>query len=87
VKRGYLVAGGDHDLGSPSAVVQAVRSISQNLGLHNGHQSVLLADGGVAGQPVGVLMDGLHNNQSFHTGHQNSHAWYCLQINMQAVPC
>ena len=47
------VAVGQHGLGyllSPSQIVVAIR---QNLGLNDGHQSILLADRGIAGENLG----------------------------------
>lgn len=53
-----LVAGGKHALGNGSADLNAVRTISQDLGLDNGDQAVGLADDGITGQGVGVLVNG-----------------------------
>ena len=55
-----LVNGRNHTLCGSLTLLDAVGAISQNLGLHNGHQPVFLADLGVASQAVRVLMNGLH---------------------------
>lgn len=53
----HLVTGVDDDLGGGGALVDGVRAVRQDLGFHYGYQPVLLADGGVASQTIGVLMD------------------------------
>lgn len=42
-----------------SKTVQCSHTIGQNFRLHNGHDALALADGSVAGEHGGVLLDGL----------------------------
>ena len=56
-----LVYGGQHLLGLGLAHLDAVGAIRQDLWLHNGHQTVLLAQGSIAGKAVCVLMNALYS--------------------------
>ena len=60
-----LVEHGLHDsaedeLGDAGALVDRVAAIGEDLGLDDGHEAVVLADGTVAGKGVGSLADGDH---------------------------
>ena len=59
-----LVAGGEHLLGDRLARGQIVRAVGQYLRLDDGHNAVLLTDGRVACQHVGVLDDGQLGGQA-----------------------
>lgn len=50
--------GGKHTLGHLGADIDAVASILEDLGLNDGHESILLADGSVAGKRMSGLSDG-----------------------------
>lgn len=54
-----LVLGGKHALGDLRGALDAVSAIHEHLRLHDGHQAVLLADGGVASQSLHRLLDGI----------------------------
>ncbi|GIX65846.1 amino acid adenylation domain-containing protein [Babesia caballi] len=53
-----LEDGGQHALRHLGAHLDGVVAVGQNLGLDDGHQAVLLADGGVAGQGMRSLQHG-----------------------------
>ncbi len=53
----YLVGCCKDALCGCSAHFYGVCAICQDLRLYNGHQAILLADAGVAGQAVGILVD------------------------------
>jgi hypothetical protein len=53
-----LVAGSKHQLSDISTALNVMRSINKDLRLNNGHQTVLLADDGVASQTLGIQVNG-----------------------------
>ncbi|KAF7071314.1 hypothetical protein CFC21_076678 [Triticum aestivum] len=56
---GHLVEGlGPHLLRHLEGALDAVLPVQQDLRLHDGHQTVVLRDGGVAGEAPGGLLDG-----------------------------
>jgi hypothetical protein len=53
-----LVAGSKDHLGDVSTALNVMRSIDKDLRLNNGHQTILLADDGVASKTLGVQVNG-----------------------------
>lgn len=53
-----LVDRREHRLGDGGALLNVVGTVGEHLRLNDGHQPVLLADDGVAGQALSILLDG-----------------------------
>lgn len=51
------------------ADLNAVAAICQNFRLHNGYQSVFLAQSSIASQPICIFMDTLHDEKLFSHRH------------------
>mmetsp|Transcript_9116 Transcript_9116/g.41379 ORF Transcript_9116/g.41379 Transcript_9116/m.41379 type:complete len:286 (+) Transcript_9116:765-1622(+) len=58
----------EHALGHLRALLDAVRAVRQDLRLDDGHEAVLLADGGVPRQAFGVVVEALDRRQGVSDG-------------------